>query len=243
MFWRDHAYYQLHHFPAMRHDPVRPAYRDMWWATDPENLQRWRRGATGYPLVDAAMRQLWATGWMQQNLRMVVACFVVEALNVSWAEGARWFEDTLVDADLAINAMMWQSAGRCGADQWAFSKAPDVVKGIDPEGAYVRRWVPELAALPTEFLACPWAAPAAALGAAGVVLGETYPHRCVTGLDARLRRVEEAVLAARRRVAADPAANDGAGHDMVHVEGLGVTSLDTRPQYLLDRAGQPLCAA
>ena len=157
-----------------------------------------------------------------------MACFVVEALSVSWAEGARWFEDTLVHANLAINAMMRQSEGWCfqrGADQWAFFKSPNVVGGISPGGAYVRHWVPELGPLSTEFLACPRAALATALRAAGVVFGITYGHCCPTGQDARPRRLEEAVLA-------NPAANNTAGQDIVQVKRLSVTSPDMRPQHL-----------
>ena len=106
---------------------------------DPEALARWQRGRTGYPLVDAAMRELWATGCMQQSVRMVAAMFLTEFMRVSWVAGARWFHDTLVDADLQINTMMWQNAGKAGLDQWNFTMSP-VSRAQDPTGAYVRKY-------------------------------------------------------------------------------------------------------
>ena len=108
------------------------------------------------------MRALYATGWMHQSVRMVCASFLVEFLQIDWREGARWFHETLVDADVAINSMMWQNAGRSGIDQWNFVMQPDG-GSQDPSGAYVRRWVPELARLPNKYIHKPWTAPAAVL--------------------------------------------------------------------------------
>lgn len=140
LVWRDLAYWQLHHWPAMPARSIRPAYERQEWAFDARVLRRWHAGRTGFPLVDAGMRELWRTGYMHQNVRMVVACFLTEYLNFHWVHGARWFHDTLVDADLAINSMMWQNAGKSGLDQWNFSVLP-YSKSADSKGDYIRRCV------------------------------------------------------------------------------------------------------
>ena len=114
LVWRDLAYWQLWHWPGMAVAPIRSAYAAQRWRDDPAALAAWQRGRTGWPLVDAGMRELWATGWMQQNARMAAACLLTEYLGLPWVEGARWFHRTLVDADPAINAMMWQNAGKVG---------------------------------------------------------------------------------------------------------------------------------
>jgi deoxyribodipyrimidine photo-lyase len=138
LVWRDLAYWQLYHWPDMPTRSIRATYEDQRWNVDPANLRAWQRGQTGFPLVDAGMRELWQTGYMHQNVRMVVACFLTEYLMFHWVHGARWFHDTLVDADLAINCMMWQNAGKCGLDQWNFTVRPDS-KVADPKGDYIRR--------------------------------------------------------------------------------------------------------
>ncbi len=120
LVWRDLAYWQLHHWPLMATQPIRSFYAKHAWTEDAgtrECLERWQYGRTGFPLVDAGMRELWQTGWMQQNARMCCALFLTEYLNLPWTKGAEWFHDTLFDADLAINAMMWQNAGKSGLDQ------------------------------------------------------------------------------------------------------------------------------
>lgn len=127
------------------------------------------------------MRELYQTGWMQQNVRMITASFLTEYLCIDWREGARWYHDTLVDHDVAINAMMWQNAGRSGIDQWNFIMSPEN-GSQDPTGTYVRRWVPELAKLPNKVIHKPWSANKAELQAAGVVLGENYPNRIIKDL-------------------------------------------------------------
>ncbi|GAX80053.1 hypothetical protein CEUSTIGMA_g7492.t1 [Chlamydomonas eustigma] len=144
--------------------------------TSKELLRAWQRGLTGYPVIDAAMRQLWKTGWLHQNSRMAVASFLVDVLNLPWMDGARWFHYTLVDADLAINSMMWQNAGKSGLDQWNFELSP-TSSTQDPGGRLIIQWVPELSKLPVKYLHSPWKAPTEVLKAADVVLGETYPHR------------------------------------------------------------------
>merc|ERR1740117_2091467 len=147
-------------------------------------LQAWQRGQTGFPLVDAAMRQLWRMGWMPNYLRHVCAQFLIEFLNLGWKHGLRWFHYTLVDADTSINAFMWQNGGHSGFDHWNFVMHPIfAAKTCDPDGAYVRRWVPELAKLPVEFIHCPWEASRTMLaGRAQVVLGRDYPNRIIRDL-------------------------------------------------------------
>jgi len=151
-------------------------------------LGAWQTGRTGYPIVDAGMRQLEHTGWMHNRVRMIVASFLVKHLRLSWTHGAKWFWNTLVDADLANNTLGWQWSAGCGADAAPYFRifAP-VRQGMrfDPAGAYVRRWVPELAKLPGAFIHCPWKAPADALAAAGVSLGRSYPRPIVDHAAAR----------------------------------------------------------
>ena len=136
-------------------------------ASSDDALRAWQFGQTGYPLVDAGMRELWATGYVPNYVRHVVAGFLIEYLNVDWRHGQLWFHDTLVDADVAIQGFMWQNGGHSGMDQWNFVMHPVyAAKSADPDGEYVRRWCPELSGLPREFVHCPWEAPATTLAAA-----------------------------------------------------------------------------
>ncbi len=182
--WREFAHHQLYHFPHTPEQPLREEFARFPWAQDPGGrmLRAWQRGGTGYPLVDAGMRQLWHTGWMHNRVRMVVASFLVKHLRLPWQEGAAWFWDTLVDADLANNTLGWQWSAGCGADAAPYFRifAP-VLQGekFDAEGAYVRRWVPELALLPAKWIHRPWAAPPEVLTQAGVELGRNYPRPIV----------------------------------------------------------------
>jgi len=193
--WREFAHHLLFHFPGTPESPLRPEFKRFPWAKDPggTRLAAWKKGATGYPIVDAGMRQLWATGWMHNRVRMVVASFLVKHLRIRWGEGAQWFWNTLVDADLASNTLGWQWSAGCGADAAPYFRifAP-VKQGMrcDPEGDYVRRFVPELAALPTEHLHAPWEAPRSVLAAAGVRLGENYPRPIVDHAAARALALE-----------------------------------------------------
>ena len=180
--WREFSYHVLHHFPRTPTRPLKAKYAAFAWRDAPEDLAAWQRGRTGYPLVDAGMRQLWAQGWMHNRLRMVVASFLTKDLLIPWQAGARWFWDTLCGGDLANNSMGWQWAAGSGADAQPFFRIFNPVSQSethDPAGDYIRRWVPELAELPTVHLHAPWRAPAEVLGAAGVTLGETYPHPLV----------------------------------------------------------------
>ncbi len=162
--WREFAYHLLFHFPRTPEQPLREDFKRFPWASDAdgEKLRAWQRGRTGYPIVDAGMRELWHTGWMHNRVRMVVASFLVKHLRLPWQHGAAWFWDTLCDADLASNTLGWQWSAGCGADAAPYFRifAP-VTQGekFDSTGAYVRRWVPEIAKLPDKFLHAPWTAP------------------------------------------------------------------------------------
>jgi deoxyribodipyrimidine photo-lyase len=200
--WREFGYHLLHHFPDTPLEPLRYEYAAFPWEDDVEGLAAWQRGQTGYPLVDAGMRQLWETGWMHNRARMTAASFLVKDLLLPWQEGARWFWDTLVDADLANNTLGWQWTAGCGADAAPFFRVFNPVKQgerFDPSGDYVRRFVPELAALPAEWIHRPWEAPTAVLEAAGVALGHVYPRPLVDHAEARKRALTafQAVKAAR----------------------------------------------
>jgi deoxyribodipyrimidine photo-lyase len=178
--WREFAHHLLFHFPATPTAPLRAGFGSFPWAPDPGDalITAWTKGRTGYPIVDAGMRQLWETGWMHNRVRMVVASFLVKHLRLHWNKGADWFWNTLVDADLANNTLGWQWSAGCGADAAPYFRifAP-VRQGerFDPKGAYVRRWVPELARLPDGYIHHPWDAPVEVLEAAGVGLGKSYP--------------------------------------------------------------------
>jgi len=196
--WREFAHHLLYHFPHTTDAPLHTQFAAFPWADDAPGLRAWQRGRTGYPIVDAGMRELWHTGWMHNRVRMVVASFLVKDLLLPWQAGARWFWDTLVDADLANNTLGWQWTAGCGADAAPFFRIFNPVsqgQKFDPRGIYVRRWVPELAPLPDKWIHQPWLAPAAELRQAGVELGRTYPEPIVDHALARQR-----ALAALARV-------------------------------------------
>ncbi len=191
--WREFAHHVLYHFPHTTDAPMRPEFANFPWQRDEKRLRAWQRGRTGYPIVDAGMRQLWTTGWMHNRVRMVVGSFLVKDLHLHWLDGARWFWDTLVDADLANNTFGWQWVAGCGADAAPYFRIFNpVLQGekFDPKGEYVRRWVPELAALPDKWIHKPWDAPADVLAKAGVELGEQYPNPIVDHAEARAIALE-----------------------------------------------------
>ena len=164
----------------------------------------WQHGHTGVPIVDAGMRQLWQIGWMHNRVRMIAASFLVKHLLMPWRAGEDWFWDTLVDADLASNAASWQWITGCGIDSQPFFRVFNPVsqgERFDPDGAYVRRWVPELARLPDRWLHAPWTAPADTLATAGVSLGTTYPNPIVD-LAAGRKRALDAFRSSVREAAA-----------------------------------------
>jgi len=147
LYWRDFSTYLLFHFPALPDRPLRSEFEDFPWTEDASLLRAWQQGRTGYPIVDAGMRQLWQTGWMHNRVRMIVASFLVKDLLIPWQTGAAWFLDTLVDADLASNSASWQWVAGCGSDAAPYFRVfnPELQgKKFDPHGRYVRRWLPEL---------------------------------------------------------------------------------------------------
>jgi len=183
--WRDFAYHLLFHFGDLGERNFRPEFDTFPWADDGAVIQAWSRGRTGYPIVDAGMRQLWTTGWMHNRVRMIVASFLTKDLLIDWRVGEKWFWDTLVDADPANNATGWQWVAGSGADaQPYFRIFNPVLQGekFDPSGEYVRRWVPELAALPAGTIHRPWTG-------AGLPAG-TYPQPVVDHGAARIRALE-----------------------------------------------------
>ena len=202
--WREFAHHVLHHFPHTSEAPLDPRFARHDWRKDPAALAAWQRGATGIPLVDAGMRELWHSGWMHNRVRMVVASLLTKNLGIDWLEGARWFHDTLLDADLASNTLGWQWTAGCGADAAPYYRIFNPVlqaERFDPKRAYLRTWLPELRLLPDEWLHRPWLAPPSVLEAAGVHLGTTYPAPIV---DLRLSR-ERALAAYARARSASPA--------------------------------------
>jgi deoxyribodipyrimidine photo-lyase len=186
--WREFSYHLLFHFPDLPDKPFRPEFAAYPWKYQQAKLAAWQRGKTGFPIVDAGMRELWHTGWMHNRVRMIVASFLIKHLLISWQQGEEWFWDTLVDADLASNAASWQWVAGSGADAAPYFRIFNPMKQaatFDPKGDYVRRWVPELAGLPDDDLHAPWEATAATLAKAGVVLGKTYPQPIVDHVEAR----------------------------------------------------------
>jgi deoxyribodipyrimidine photo-lyase len=193
LVWREFSYHLLYHFPHSATAPLRGAFQAFPWNDDEGAVRMWRAGRTGYPFVDAGMRELTASGWMHNRARMVAASFLVKHLLVHWLEGARWFWETLVDADLANNTMGWQWVAGSGADASPYFRVFNPVaqgRRYDPDGKYVRHWVPELASLPDEYIHAPWTAPASVLEAAGVKLGSSYPKPIVDHAAARARALE-----------------------------------------------------
>jgi len=240
LFWRDLAYYQLYCFPNMRHRSIRSHYESVQWITDKDDdgeatrrFDAWKWGRTGYPIVDAGMRQLYAQGWMTQSVRMVVASFLIEYLRIDWVKGCEWFHYTLVDADSAINAMMWQNAGRSGIDQWNFVMSPETASQ-DPSGDYTRRWVPELAGLGQGDVHRPWKVKRHVLEDAGVVLGDTYPERIVVDLKGERKRGVESVLRMRCE---SQAYNNDRGYDLITLPSGEKSVVFTIKDFRIDRQG------
>lgn len=204
--WRDFSAQLVHHFPHMTDRAFRPEYDAMPWREDPKGLRAWQRGLTGFPIVDAGMRQLWATGWMHNRVRMVVASFLVKDLLVDWRAGEAWFWDTLVDADLGNNVQNWQWTAGSGADAAPYFRVFNPVsqgQKFDAKGQYVRRWIPEIAALPDKWIHAPWTAPHEDLVRARLRLGTDYPHPIVDHAMARDRALDslKVVTAHARRMA------------------------------------------
>lgn len=197
--WREFAHHLLAQFPDLASRNFQARFDRFPWGDDEPLLRAWQRGRTGYPLVDAGMRELWATGTMHNRVRMVVASFLVKHLLIDWRAGETWFWDTLVDACPADNPANWQWVAGCGADAAPYFRIFNPVtqgEKFDPAGDYVRRFVPELARLPADVIHAPWTAPRSVLEAADVELGRTYPHPIVDHARARERAL--AAFAATR---------------------------------------------
>jgi deoxyribodipyrimidine photo-lyase len=197
--WREFSYHLLFHNPGLATRNYNPRFDAFPWRRDDAALRAWRRGLTGYPMVDAGLRELWTTGWMHNRVRMIAASFLIKHLLIDWRGGETWFWDTLVDADPANNAASWQWVAGSGADAAPYYRIFNpVTQGLkfDPKGGYVRRWIPEISGLDDDLIHEPWKADSAALRRAGIVLGETYP-RPIVELDFGRRRALDALAATR----------------------------------------------
>ncbi len=176
--WREFSYSLLYYNPKMLDEELNQKFSKFPWQSDTEKLKAWQQGKTGYPIVDAGMRQLWQTGWMHNRVRMIVGSFLVKHLLIDWREGMKWFWDTLVDADIASNTASWQWIAGCGADAAPYFRIFNPMtqgEKFDPSGDYVRQYVPELQKMPKKHIHTPWEADASVLKEAGVRLGENYP--------------------------------------------------------------------
>jgi len=196
--WREFSYALLYHNPDLRARNFKPAFDAFPWDKNTAALTAWQTGQTGYPFIDAGMRELWATGYMHNRVRMVAASFLIKHLMINWREGERWFWDTLFDADSANNAASWQWVAGSGADAAPYFRIFNPFgqgEKFDPNGDYVRQWVPELERLPNKFIHRPWEAPELTLKEAGVELGKNYPGPIVDH-----KRAREKALAAYKEM-------------------------------------------
>ncbi len=190
LVWREFSYHLLFHWPDLPVKAFRPEFENFPWDKNDDALRAWQRGLTGYPIVDAGMRELWQTGWMHNRVRMITASFLIKDLLIPWQDGEAWFWDTLVDADLASNSASWQWVAGSGADAAPYFRVFNPIlqgRKFDPKGDYVRRYIPELSELDTKHLHAPWEAPAEALATAGIELGKDYPKPIVDHSKARQR--------------------------------------------------------
>jgi deoxyribodipyrimidine photo-lyase len=188
LLWREFSADLLWHHPDLPEQPLRREFAAMPWRRDARGLKAWQEGRTGLPIVDAGMRQLWHTGWVHNRVRMITASFLVKHLLIPWQEGEAWFWDTLVDADLASNAAQWQWVAGCGADAAPFFRIFNPVlqgRKFDPDGAYVRKWVPELAGVPDKYIHAPWEQPGDLLSR-----GRAYPAPIVDLAEGRARALD-----------------------------------------------------
>lgn len=176
--WREFSYSQLFFNPELPTKNLQSKFDTFPWVDDSTLLVSWQKGKTGIPMVDAGMRELWQTGYMHNRVRMIVGSFLVKNLRLHWHHGERWFWNTLVDADLANNSSSWQWVAGCGADAAPYFRIFNpVIQGqkFDPDGTYVRHFIPEIASLPNKYLFNPWEAPEDILKETGIQLGSTYP--------------------------------------------------------------------
>ena len=186
--WREFSRYLLIHFPHIVNKPFNQRFDNFPWQEQPQLLKAWQQGQTGYPIVDAGMRELWATGYMHNRVRMVVASFLTKHCLTHWQHGMDWFWDTLVDADIANNTASWQWVSGCGADAAPYFRVFNpILQGekFDKQGSYIKHWVPELSQLSNKYINKPWEADPFSLQSAGVILGENYPFPIVDHKQAR----------------------------------------------------------
>jgi deoxyribodipyrimidine photo-lyase len=191
--WREFSYNLLYHFPSLPQHNLQKKFDNFPWNTNKNYLDKWKKGLTGYPIVDAGMRELWQTGYMHNRVRMIVGSFLVKNLLLHWHEGERWFWDCLIDADLASNSASWQWVAGSGADAAPFFRIFNpIIQGLkfDPEGSYTRKYVPELESIPDKFLFNPWEAPSDVLESANIVLGQDYPYPIVDLRESRDKALE-----------------------------------------------------
>jgi len=184
--WREFAYHLIYHFPNTTDRPLKTKFESFPWESNEVALEQWKRGYTGIPIIDAGMRELWSTGWMHNRIRMIVGSFLVKNLLIPWQEGARWFWDTLVDADLASNTLGWQWVAGCGADAAPYFRIFNPVlqsQKFDPKGDYIRQWIPELASVKSSQIHTPWRDYS--------ILRETgYPEKTVSLIESRNRALQ-----------------------------------------------------
>jgi deoxyribodipyrimidine photo-lyase len=188
--WREFCYHLLHFWNSLPYVPLNQSFKNFPWVLNDTYLAAWKNGETGYPFVDAGMRQLRSIGWMHNRARMVTASFLVKQLLVPWQEGQAWFWESLVDADIANNAASWQWVAGCGVDAAPYFRIFNPVlqgKRFDSNGAYIRAWVPELRKLPDQWIHQPWCAPKDLMESAGIRLGHNYPDPIIDLDDGRRR--------------------------------------------------------
>jgi len=195
--WREFSYYQLYHHPTLPDENWQKKFNHFEWEDSPEHLRAWQEGETGIPIVDAAMRELNQTGYMHNRMRMVTASFLIKNLLIDWREGEKWFWKHLYDADLASNSASWQWVAGSGFDAAPYFRIFNPIlqgKKFDPEGDYIKKYIPELKGLPTNYIFTPWEAPAETLQSSGVSLGKDYPNPIVDCSETR----KEALLRFKR---------------------------------------------
>jgi deoxyribodipyrimidine photo-lyase len=191
--WREFSTQLIYHYEDFPDQSWKPEFRAFPWKSDAPALSKWQKGQTGYPIVDAGMRELYATGWMHNRVRMIVASLLVKHMLIDWREGEAWFWDTLVDADVANNAAGWQWVAGSGADASPYFRIFNPMtqgENFDPKGQYVRQWVPEIARLPDSFIHRPFDAPSEILRGVGITLGQTYPRPIIDHATGRARALE-----------------------------------------------------
>ncbi len=193
IIWREFAYHLLYHTPNLSQKNFAPKFNVLEWRKDEDQLELWQKGLTGYPIIDAGMRQLWQTGWMHNRVRMIVASFLSKHLLIDWREGEKWFWDTLVDACPANNPASWQWVAGTGADAAPYFRVFNpIIQGekFDPEGEYVKKWCPELTKLSPKYIHKPWTVPQLLLKECDIILGVTYPHPIIEHTHGRTRALE-----------------------------------------------------